>query len=95
MVTVRSGQDAAGARLSHSDVCTAGSGLFTEWSTRNITAWRAWPSAGVNQNSSVHPARRCRTTGLNGPAEAAIAVNVSYPASSARKACVRRNIHEQ
>ena len=30
MVTVRSGQDTAGARLSHSDMCTAGSGLFTE-----------------------------------------------------------------
>ena len=70
MVTVRYGQDTAGSRLSHSDMCTAGSGLFTEWLTRNITAWLAWPPAGVNQNSSVHPVRRCRTTGLNGPAEA-------------------------
>ena len=73
-MTVRSGQDTAGARLSHSDMCTAGSGLFTEWLTRNITARLAWPSVGVNQNSSEHPVRRCRTTGLNGPAEAAIAV---------------------
>ena len=97
MVTVRSGQGTPGARLSHSarlprsDMCTAGSWPFTRWSSRNITAWLAWPSAGVNQNSSVHPVRRCRTAGLNGPAEAAIAANVSYPASAPSMACVRRN----
>ena len=91
MVTVRAGQDTAGARLSHSDMCTAGSGLFTEWLTRNITAWLAWPSAGVNQNSSEHPVRRYRTTGLNGPAEAAIAANVSYLVRAPSVACVRRN----
>ena len=91
MVTVRSGRGTSGARLSRSDMCTAGSGLSTAWLTRNITAWPAWPSAGVNQNSSVHPVRRCRTAGLNGPAEAAIAANVSYPARAPSTACVRRN----
>jgi hypothetical protein len=41
----------------------------------------------VNQNSSVHPVRRYRATGSKGPAEAAIAANISWLAS--RRSVVR------
>ena len=45
----------------------------------------------MNQNSSVHPSRRYRTTGPNGPADPAIAANVSWLASARSVADVRRH----
>jgi hypothetical protein len=50
----------------------------------NITARLSWPVIAVNQNSSVHPVRRYRATGSKGPAEAAIAANISWLASTRR-----------
>src|SRR5215470_15152132 len=75
---VRAGQLVPGVRGSRSDVWTASRAPGAIRWTRNTTAWLPWPVSAVNQNSSVHPVRRYHATGPNGPAESAIAANISW-----------------
>jgi hypothetical protein len=82
----RSGQSPA-AGTSRTDACTARSSPGAMCRTWNTTARArsrsaAGGSSGVNQNSWLHPARRYRTTGPNGPADSAIAANTPCPASA-------------
>jgi len=79
---VRVGQFASDVGTSRSDVWTASRTPCAARLTWNTTAWRLWPVGTVNQNSSVHPVRRYRATGPNGPAESAIAAKLSWLASA-------------
>lgn len=82
MVMVRAGQLAPDFRTSRSDVWTASRAPGAARLTWNTTAWLPWPAGTVNQNSSVHPVRRYRATGPNGPAESAIAAKLAWLASA-------------
>src|SRR6266496_2784094 len=71
---VRAGQPAPEVGTSRSDTWTA--------SRAPGAARLPWPGGTVNQNSSVHPVRRYRAIGPNGPAESAIAAKLEWLASA-------------
>src|SRR5262249_36424102 len=81
-VMVRAGQFGPDAGTSRSDTWTASRAPGAARLTWNTAARSPWPGGTVNQNSSVHPVRRYRAIGPNGPAESAIATKLEWLASA-------------
>src|SRR5205814_7158627 len=87
----RVGQLASDVGMSRSDTWTASRAPGAARLTWNTAARLPWPGGTVNQNSSVHPVRRYRAIGPNGPAESAIATKLERLASARSVVCGLRH----